>query len=116
MPFVYILENSEGRHYVGMTNLNLFERLARHNKGDVYSTKFHRPWSIVLTEEYQTLEEARIRERQIKSWKGGNGLKKLLSKTAGSSNGRTLPFGGRYRGSNPSPAVLERSNKFGGVK
>ena len=57
-------------------------------------------------EKYNTYEEVRLREKEIKSWHGGNAFKKLIGKTAGSSNGRTHPSGGWYLGSNPSPAAL----------
>ena len=117
MPFLYILENQRSKHYVGITSLAPEKRLIRHNSGDVYSTKFGIPWGIIYVEKFSSLNDARVREKEIKGWKGGNAFKKFLSKTAGSSNGRTLPFGGRYLGSNPSPAVLERSEHgFGGVK
>ena len=112
---LYILENKTGRHYVGITKLNFEERLKRHNVGDVASTRTGRPWYVVHVEKYLDYSTARLRERQIKSWHGGNALQKLLSKAAGSSNGRTSPFGGEYLGSSPSPAALRRS-KSGGVK
>ena len=86
-------------------------------RADVYSTKFFKPWELIYTESLDNMQKAREREKQIKSWKGGNAFKKFLSKAAGSSNGRTAPFEGVYLGSNPSPAALERrSRKFGGVK
>ena len=41
----------------------------------------------------------------------------IILNIAGSSNGRTLPFEGKYLGSNPSPAaLLKNKDKFGGVK
>lgn len=92
-------------------------RLDRHNKGDVYSTKFGRPWYIIRLEEFKGYKEARKREKQIKSWHGGNAFKEFLNKAAGSSNGRTPPFEGGYPGSNPGPAAVFRNyEKFGGVK
>ena len=117
MPYLYILKNERGRYYIGITELEPMERLKRHNKGDVVSTRIGAPWTVVYTENFIILENARKREKQIKSWKGGNAFKKLLSKAAGSSNGRTHASEACYLGSNPSPAALERSrHKFGGVK
>ena len=113
MPFLYILENLKKKHYVGITNLFPFERLKRHNKGDVYSTKFSRPWNIIWVQKFDNLVKAREFEKKIKSWKGCNAFKKFLSKVAGSSNGRTPPFGGGYPGSNPGPAALDI--KMGGI-
>ena len=117
MPCLYILDNQSGKHYIGITNLDPEKRLIRHNKGDVYSTKFYKPWKLVYAENFSSMQKASEREKQIKNWKGGNAFKKFLSKTAGSSNGRTWAFEAQYLGSNPSPAVLERNkHKFGGVK
>jgi len=83
--FVYILKNKKERHYIGITKLKPEARLLRHNKGEVCGTKFGRPWEIIHTEKYDSYKLARIREKQIKSWKGGNALK-LLFRAAGSSN------------------------------
>src|SRR3989344_2777160 len=117
MQYLYVLKNRLGRHYIGITNLSPDIRLERHNKGDVYSTRLGKPWELVHSESFETMADARMTEKKIKSWKGGNAFIKFLSKTAGSSNGRTSPFEGEYLGSNPSPAVLERNrHKFGGVK
>lgn len=116
MVLLYILENRIGKHYIGITSLSLKERLAKHNKGGVYSTKFGRPWKIIYWEKYKNFKIARERERQIKSWHGGNALKKLIGRAVGSSNGRTAGSGPVNLGSNPSPTALPTSLKFGGVK
>ena len=115
--YLYILQNNNGKHYIGITKLPVALRLRRHNKGDVIATKQGRPWHVLLTESYGSYAEARVREKQIKSWHGGNAFKKLVVRAAGSSNGRTRDFGSRYLGSNPSPAALTMNGKdFGGVK
>jgi putative endonuclease len=114
--FLYILKNNKNRHYIGITKLLPEERLLRHNKGDVYSTKFGRPWRIVYTEKFIDYKSARNKEKQIKSWHGGATLNRFLGKSAGSSNGRTAAFEAVDLGSNPSPADLPRNRKFGGVK
>lgn len=116
MAYLYILKGKTNKHYIGITVLDPEVRLKRHNKGDVYSTKFHRSWQLIYSETFPSIKEARVKEKQIKSWKGGNAFKKFLSSVAGSSNGRTSAFGAEYLGSNPSPAAEDRSNKFGGVK
>ncbi|GEM_PF-1223063 len=102
---LYILENIQGKHYVGITELTLDKRVQRHNKGDVLSTKLGRPWQLVYFEEYSNYKQARKREKEIKNWHGGNSFKKLLRIAAGSSNGRTSPSEGEYLGSNPGPAA-----------
>ena len=115
MPYFYILKNEKGRRYVGITTLRPDGRLLRHNRGDVYSTHNGRPWSLAYSEWFDTLLEAREKEKLVKSWKGGNAFRKFLSKTAGSSNGRTMDSESMYLGSNPSPAALD-GKQFGGGK
>jgi predicted GIY-YIG superfamily endonuclease len=112
---LYILENQRGKHYIGITKLDLDKRLRKHNRGEVYSTKFDRPWKVLYFEKYSNYKEARGREKEMKSWHGGNSFKKLLHIAAGSSNGRTWDFESQYLGSTPSPAAMGR-RKFGGVK
>ncbi len=79
MYYVYILESlKNGRHYVGSTS-NLLRRLSEHNEGKVKSTQSFTPWKIIYTEEYPTKRLALQRERKIKSYKGGNAFKQLIS-------------------------------------
>lgn len=106
MVNLYILKNNSGKYYVGITSLALKNRLRKHNVGEVNSTKIYRPWQIIYSEVYNNWELTRKREKQIKSWHGGNAFKKLVAKAAGSSNGRTTDSGSVYLGSNPSPAAL----------
>jgi putative endonuclease len=76
---VYILQSKiNNRYYIGHTK-NLNQRLNRHNKGFVKSTKSGSPWNVVYIEEYQTKQEAYNRELQIKSFKSGEAFKKLLN-------------------------------------
>ena len=116
MCYLYIIENSKGKHYVGITALHPEKRLERHNRGEVFSTKSNKPWKIIYVEVFDNLKRAREKERLVKSWHGGNAFKKFLATAARSSNGRTSPSGGEYLGSNPSLAAVVGKNKFGGVK
>jgi putative endonuclease len=78
MYTVYILESqSNGRRYIGQTN-NVDDRLERHNRGRVRSTKPYRPWELIHVEEFETRSDAARREAEIKSYKGGLLLKKLI--------------------------------------
>lgn len=77
MYYVYILENPDGKHYVGYCE-DLVLRLKRHNSNQVKSTKNKGPWKIVYNEEYLNKNDAYARERQIKKYKGGEAFKKLL--------------------------------------
>src|SRR3989344_6251706 len=115
MAYLYILKNKNDKYYIGITKLLLNERLKRHNKGDVFSTRHKRPWRLIYVKKFSSLTEAREQEIKMKGWKGGNAWKKFLAEAAGSSNGRTSPFGGEYLGSNPSPPA-SAGKKFGGGK
>ena len=76
--FVYILRSEkDGRYYIGETT-NVAERLLFHNMGKQRSTKHRIPFVLVKYEEFSTRKEALARERQIKSWKGGNMFKDYL--------------------------------------
>lgn len=76
---VYVLKNSTSRkHYIGSTN-DLTRRISEHNRGQTKSTKQKGTWEIVYKEEYNTNLEAKRREKQIKSYKGGNGFKRLIA-------------------------------------
>lgn len=79
MYSAYILLNSKtNRHYVGSTN-NLNRRLLEHNRGQTKSTRQEGKWSLLYKENFWTPVEAKKREKQIKSYKGGNAFKKLIA-------------------------------------
>ena len=63
--------------YVGLTK-NLENRLARHNSGREKTTKPHRPFRLIRTENFKTWQEARNREKQLKSGYGKEFLKTLI--------------------------------------
>ncbi len=70
MFFVYILFSDEfGKSYIGFSQ-DLMKRLEEHNKGETRSTKPYVPWRIVHYDEYFTREEARKREKYLKSAAG----------------------------------------------
>ena len=79
MYFVYILKSKiDNNYYIGFTE-NLQKRLERHNSCLVRSTKHRIPFQLIYFEEYQTKREALRREKQIKSYKGGEAFKNLLN-------------------------------------
>jgi putative endonuclease len=79
--YVHILQSlKDGRYYIG-ESANVHARLEFHNAGRQRSTKHRVPFKLILTEEYATREEALSREKQIKSWKGGEAFKQLLRGT-----------------------------------
>ena len=65
---VYILKCANGLYYVGSTT-NIELRLQEHRSGVGSGfTKAHLPIELVYTEEYNTIHEARLRERQLHKW------------------------------------------------
>ena len=78
MFVVYILKSElQDRYYVGFSR-SVAARLLQHNKGANKSTRPYRPWKIVYTELFPAKREAWLRERQIKSYKGGEAFRKLI--------------------------------------
>ncbi|MCC2111867.1 MAG: GIY-YIG nuclease family protein [Hyphomicrobiales bacterium] len=69
-PCVYILASRKhGTLYIGPTS-NVRERLDQHRSGSVRSfTHKYRVSRLVYVEFYETLDEARSRERQMKKWR-----------------------------------------------
>ena len=80
MYCVYVLRSlKDARYYIGYTD-NLKRRLQDHNRGKSKSIKHRGPFELVYSEKAATKQEAIFRERQIKSYKGGEAFKKLLLK------------------------------------
>ena len=77
MFFVYILRNQKNNLYIGSTE-NVLKRLIRHNNGGSVWTRKRGPWKLIYHEKFTTRAEAEKREKQIKSYKGGRALKKLI--------------------------------------
>jgi putative endonuclease len=75
MYFTYIIKSSkDGKYYYGHTH-NIEERILKHNKGRVRSTKARRPFILHYYEEFKTKQEAAKREYFFKTIKGYNYLK-----------------------------------------
>ena len=80
MYCVYVLRSlKDARYYIGYTD-NLKRRLQDHNRGKSKSIKHRIPFELVYCEKVATKQEVIFRERQIKSYKGGEAFKKLLLK------------------------------------
>jgi putative endonuclease len=78
MAQVYILKSaSTGRYYIGST-IHLDKRLEQHNAGRSAFTKAYRPWEVVHFESFETLREARRRERYLKSLKSRAYLERVI--------------------------------------
>ncbi len=76
--YVYALQSIRHKSlYIGYsTDLN--RRLKEHNRGLVFSTKPYRPWRLIHFEAYRNENDAKRREKYLKSSQGGRLLKRML--------------------------------------
>ncbi|WP_218961346.1 GIY-YIG nuclease family protein [Desulfobotulus mexicanus] len=66
--FMYILKCSDGSYYTGSTN-NIELRLAQHQAGEGSNhTRKRLPVELLYIEEYQRIDEAFFREKQVQGW------------------------------------------------
>jgi putative endonuclease len=71
MYHVYVLQNPNGKFYVGQTD-NLESRVQQHNDPSADTSKYcpkNGPWTLVWSEAHETRAAAMERESQIKSMK-----------------------------------------------
>lgn len=75
MYSIYVLRSSRRKYiYVGMTN-NLERRVSEHQTGRVQTTKPYRPFVLLFTENFETRQDARKREKYLKSGYGKEWIK-----------------------------------------
>lgn len=87
--YIYILECADGSLYTGSTKY-LEQRILDHNNGDgANHTKKYGPCKLIYFEEYNRIDHAFYREKQIQKWSkrkkwalinGDQSLMKALSK------------------------------------
>jgi predicted GIY-YIG superfamily endonuclease len=78
MPWVYVLQGSSGRHYIGSTTA-LERRLQQHRHGHTHSTKrMGDQLRLVASLEVVSLDEARQMERELKRKKNPRLALRLL--------------------------------------
>ncbi|HOW87963.1 MAG TPA: GIY-YIG nuclease family protein [Candidatus Omnitrophota bacterium] len=85
MYYTYVLRSKkDGRLYTGYAS-DLQKRFKQHNAGEVPATKFRRPLELIYCEACVRAEDARARERYLKTGMGKrylrNRLKRFLSLT-----------------------------------
>ncbi len=80
-PSVYILRSSSNRYYIGSTN-NRDRRLKEHVTGKTRTTRVLKTNELVYFEEFDTIDEARSREKKLKSYKSKKYIEWLISKKA----------------------------------
>jgi len=77
--WVYILQRSDGKYYVGSTK-NLIERIERHVSWRVLSTKGFRPLKLVAAKQFDSIKEARRIEIQLKKYKRRGRIQEVIRK------------------------------------
>ena len=66
--WLYILECAEGSYYTGSTN-DLERRIADHQSGlGANHTKSRLPVRLIYIEEYERIDDAFFREKQVQGW------------------------------------------------
>lgn len=67
MYYVYLLKSTvDNKYYIGQTK-DVIKRLTRHNLGQVLSTKSRRPFKLIGYEVYDSRNEARWIEYNLKN-------------------------------------------------
>ena len=88
--YVYIIQSFKYLgYYIGETS-NVEARLKFYNKGLQRSTRYRMPFKIVRIEVYSNRNTALKREKEIKSWKVGLKLIKLLESSSPAQRGTTF--------------------------
>ena len=82
--FVYVLQNVEGRLYIGFTT-DLKRRVQQHQNNEGGWTRTRGPWQLVYYETFADRIEAMHRERNLKRGKTNKELRSRLSSQEGSS-------------------------------
>ncbi len=78
MYFVYAIKSMHRNYiYVGITS-DLDGRLDQHNKGYEKTTKPYAPFELIYKEEQPDREQARVREKYLKSAVGKRFLRSLI--------------------------------------
>ena len=78
--YVYVLQSlKDGKYYIGST-ADVDARLNFHNSGLQRSTRNRIPFKVVYREICTDKSAALLREKQIKSYKGGEAFKRLIGK------------------------------------
>ncbi len=74
MYFVYVLENPQGKIYIGQT-ADLPRRLVEHNETGFGYTSKYRPWVLIHKEAFDNRSQAMKREKYLKTGAGRDWLK-----------------------------------------
>ncbi|MBK9193181.1 MAG: GIY-YIG nuclease family protein [Crocinitomicaceae bacterium] len=79
MYITYILFQKQNKFYIGSTGDELQERIRKHNSNHPGFTGGTGDWELVYSEVFESVQDARQRESQIKKWKSRKMIEKLVS-------------------------------------
>ncbi len=66
MYHVYLIKSEkDNSFYIGYTH-NIQRRLGQHNLGEVTYTRKFKPWKLIYYESFLSLEDAQLREKNLK--------------------------------------------------
>lgn len=79
MFYVYLLENQDDKSWYIGYSANLKQRIDRHQNGTgARTTQRKQNWELIYYEAYKDEQDAKVRERFLKSGSGRQFLKKQL--------------------------------------
>ena len=112
MTYAYVLlSDQDGRFYVSSTG-DLRARLQKHNSGAVRSTAYRRPLRLIYYEGCWSTDDARRRERYLKSGRRGRYLKQRLASWLAPNLIRSGAYSVINRSPSGSGLAEIRSNKL----
>jgi putative endonuclease len=76
--YVYVVQSQKTSELYTGFSADLKIRLITHNKGLVYSTKSAVPWELIFYEAYRHADDAKRREKYLKTSQGSRLLKRML--------------------------------------
>ena len=80
MYTVYLLKSGVAKKsYVGVTS-DINRRIGEHNSGKHFYTKRYMPWQVIYTEKFLDFEQAKQREKYLKTASGRRFLKKIFDR------------------------------------
>src|SRR3989344_6399286 len=75
--FVYILKDKNSKFYIGSTD-NLNRRMRQHLIGHTQTTRIMKDFSLVFSQEYPSLKDARTIEFKLKKLKRKDYIEKII--------------------------------------
>ena len=82
MYYVYIIKSKkDNSFYVGYTS-DIKRRLQEHNKGLAGYTQGRKPWKLVYYEAFVSIDDARLREKNLKYFGKAYGQLKIRIKNS----------------------------------